>query len=148
MARKVDEVVITEEGRDKGKHFVLTEMPASQAEKWAARVFLALTRANVEIPDDVAAAGMAGIAVLGLKMLGGANWHDVEPLMDEMFRCVQYRPDPAKQPNFVRPPMEEDIEEVKTRYKLRLEVLSLHVGFSIADAVSKAAPADPAPSST
>ena len=42
MARKVEYITIDQEGRDQGKTFKITEMPALKAEKWATRAFLAL----------------------------------------------------------------------------------------------------------
>ena len=64
-----------------------------------------------------------------------------EPLMDEMFRCIQIQPDPRK-PEVVRPLIDngtegDDIEEVATRLRLRSEVINLHTGFSMSDALSK-----------
>lgn len=134
--RKIERITITDEGRDKGKVFVLTEMPASKAEMWAARALLALSKSGVEIPENVQGAGMAGIAVLGLKALGGLKFEEARLLLDEMFECAQMQPDPAK-PEIVRMIMEEDIEEVATRVRLRAEIFSLHTGFSFADAKSK-----------
>jgi hypothetical protein len=121
-----------EEGnRDSGKSFFLTEMSALQAERWAYRLFLALARAGVDIPDDIASAGMAGVAQLSFKMLGGMHWQDAEPLLEEMFACVRIVPDPTKS-EFSRPLIEDDIEEIQTRMKLRWEVFQLHAGFFIA----------------
>jgi hypothetical protein len=141
VARKVVDVTITDEGRDKGKTFVLTEMPASQAEKWAMRLLLALTRAakdgaGIEIPDNLIEQGMAGVAQLGVKALAGVSFAEAEFLMDEMFRCVQIR-----QPAIVRALVEDDIEEVRTRFKLRVELIALHTGFSLPDFPSTAVPA-------
>jgi hypothetical protein len=144
MARKVIEVTISEEGRDRGKVFVLTEMPAAQAEKWAARAFLALARSEVDIPDEIMEAGLAGVAVLGFKMLGRMQFADAEQLLDEMFTCVAYRPDP-KNPTYVRAPMGDDIEEVRTRVRLRTEVFTLHTGFFLPGNGSTSASASPSP---
>lgn len=135
--RKTATITITDDGRDKGKVFVLRELPASQAEKWAARAFLALSRSGVDIPENIANSGLAGIAVLGLKMLGGMTFADAEPLMDEMFRCIQIMPDPSR-PEVIRPLIDrgsdgDDIEEISTRVRLRREVFQLHVDFSAAD---------------
>lgn len=142
MARNKVQIVIEEDGRDKGKNFVITEMPAAQAEKWGVRALLALTKSGVEIPDDIASAGFAGIASLGIKILGSMNWQDAEPLMDEMLRsCVGFIPDPAR-PGIVRGPggigamVPEDIDEVSTLHRLRAEVWNIHAGFSIAAVVS------------
>jgi hypothetical protein len=144
MARKVVDVTINDRGTN--KTFVLTEMPASQAEKWATRLLLAITRAakagtGIEIPDNLEQLGMAGIASLGIRALSGVSWEDIEPLMDEMFRCVQIRPDPLSQPLIVRPLIEDDIEDVQTRLKLRAELIALHTGFSLPDFPSTAVPA-------
>jgi len=131
MARRRATVTVATAGRDQGKQFVLTEMSAANAEDWALRAFLALARSGVEIPEDVEAAGFAGIASMGLRALGGATHGDVKPLMDEMFDlCVMRLPDPA-QPLVTRPLVEDDTEEVATRLWLRSEVFKLHVDFSV-----------------
>ena len=136
MARKTLQYTVQDEGRDKGKVFVITEMSASQAESWASRAILALMAGGVELPEGFDRFGMAGIAELGIKALARLKWEDAQPLLDEMWACVQILPNPAK-PNIIRALIEEDIEEVATRVKLRMEIWSLHVGFSRADAKSK-----------
>ncbi|MHB8283474.1 MAG: hypothetical protein ACYDD1_02250 [Caulobacteraceae bacterium] len=120
------------DNRDAGKSFLLTELPATQAEKWATRALLALMRSGVEIPEDVASSGMLGVAAMGLQAFGGLSWLDAEPLMDEMFTCVQ-----IQEAKVTRRPTEDDIEEIGTRVLLRSEVLKLHVGFSLTDALAK-----------
>jgi hypothetical protein len=136
--RKTLEVTISAEGRDKGRVYLITEMPATQLEKWAARALLALASSGVYIPEDVAQAGIAGIARLGLQMLGGIKFPEAEPLMDEMMACVQYRAIDRQHPDIPpRPLNESDIEEVATRVQLRKEWFTLHTGFSIADALSR-----------
>lgn len=128
--RKIKEIIIPDDGRDKGKTFILTEMPAALAEKWAARAFLALAKSEVDIPEGIAEAGLAGVAVLGFRMLSRMQFADAESLLDEMFGCVTYRPDP-KNPAYVRAPLDDDIEEVRTRLRIRAEVFTLHTGFII-----------------
>ena len=128
MARKVTTVVIGNAGRDHGKVFKLTEMPATQAEKWAMRAFLAMSRNGIEIPEDIASAGLAGIASIGIKAIGGMNFVDAEPLMDEMFACIAIIPDASK-PGVSRGLIEDDIEEVATRLRLRKEIFGLHTDF-------------------
>lgn len=135
--RKTKVVDITDEGRDKGKRFFITEMPAMQAEKWAARAFLALAHSGTELPEGAEGAGLAGIAVIGLRALSNANFGNMEPLMDEMLQCVQIVPDP-NQPNFMRGLIgQDDIEELATLARLRMEVFELHTGFSLRDALSR-----------
>ncbi|MFL9904276.1 hypothetical protein PQR71_40165 [Paraburkholderia fungorum] len=128
MTRKTLTITLDADGRDQGKVFLLREMPPSQAEKWAMRAFLALAKSGVQIPDDISSAGLAGIAALGLKALSGLSFEDAEPLMDEMFSCISIIPDPSR-PNVVRALIEDDIEEVSTRLRLRKEVFGLHTNF-------------------
>lgn len=126
--RKTQTVTIDREGRDQGKTFLITEMPAVQAERWAMRAFFAMANAGVDLPDDVADAGMAALASFGLRALGAIRWEDAEPLLDEMMGCVAFVPDRAK-PEQTRKLMDEDIEEVSTRLELRRAVWELHTGF-------------------
>ncbi len=133
--RKKKEVTILDENRDKGKTFVLTEMPALQAERWATRAFLALTKAGIDIPPDIINQGIVGISILGIKALAGMHTEEAYWLMDEMFTCVAYRPAPDNA-LYVRVPIGDDIEEVSTRLLLRREILELHTGFSFADVKS------------
>ena len=141
MPREVAVVTIPEfpapcRNRDKGKTFVLTEMSARKAEKWASRVYFAIANARVPIPEGIEASGIIGLAVIGLRAFESLRYQDAEPLLDEMFDCVTIRPDPTN-PNIERPLVENDTEEVATLLYLRQEIFSLHVGFSIADALSK-----------
>lgn len=129
MARKIANVTITDEGRDKGKLFVITEMSAAQGEEWAVRAMLALMQSNVVVPDGFLELGMAGLAEMGLKCLSGIKWELAKPLMQELMDCIQIIPD-QKRTHVVRPLIEDDIEEIATRVKLRWEVLKLHVDFS------------------
>ncbi len=132
MPRKTTEVKIDDPAsRDHGRLYFLTEMPASRAEKWAARALLALSKGNPNIPEDIEKTGMAGLAVVGFQMLAGLDFAEADALMDEMMTCVQYVPDPAR-PETLRRLMEDDVDEVATRVRLRSEVFTLHTGFSLA----------------
>ncbi|MDH2051161.1 hypothetical protein [Achromobacter marplatensis] len=132
MARKQATVSISAEGRDKGKVFVLTELPAYEAEDWAGRALFALMNAGVEIPDNIAEAGLAGVAALGIKALTKLPYDSAKPLLDSMMKCVQIQPSPS----VVRPLVDDDIEEVATLLTLRKEILGLHMDFSMAVAQS------------
>lgn len=126
--RKTSTLTIDREGRDKGKTFVLTEMSAADAERWALRAFFALMNTGVEIPADIAESGMAGIASMGLQAIGKLPYEAAEPLLADMWDCVQIMPDPAKK-NVVRDLIEQDIEEVATRLEIRKAVFDLHTDF-------------------
>lgn len=139
MARKTATFVADQEGRDKGKRFLLTEMPASQSEMWALRAFMALARSGVDIPDEFRNQGMAAIAVVGIQALSALPFQELQPLLDELFGCVQFCPD-DKNPQFARALVESDIEEITTRMRLRLELIKLHFDFFEAAALLKRAP--------
>lgn len=135
MARKTAMIKIDKTNRDHGKLFLITEMDADKAEDWAMRVFFALMSANVELPDGVEDLGMAGLAEIGLKALGGLKFEVAKPLINEMLDCVQIIVDPAKT-HVHRDLVPSDIEEVSTRLTLRSEVFNLHVDFSEAGVLS------------
>jgi hypothetical protein len=122
--RKQKDVTITQEGRDNGKTFRITEMPALKAEKWATRALLAVARSGVDI-GDIENAGMHGLARLGIQALTKLNYYDIEPLLDEMLECIS-----IKEKVTARDLTEDDIEEAATYLVLRKEVLDLHMGFS------------------
>ncbi len=131
MARKVSNFTVTAEGRDKGKLFLLTEMTASKGEEWAMRALLAIAASNVNLPEGFTSLGAAALAELGIRALTGLKWEVAAPLLAEMFECVQIIPDPKKT-HIVRPLIEEDIEEIQTRFTLRMEVWKLNLGFLMA----------------
>lgn len=126
MARHMKTVIVTDDGRDKGKRYIITEKSASDAEWWADRVILAIGRTGVDI-GEIEGLGMQGLAILGFKALFKIGPMDLKPLLDEMFDCVTFEPSPG----VVRGLIEDDIEEVATRLMLRAEIFTLHTGFSI-----------------
>lgn len=132
MTRRVKLVLIDGENRDSGKTFRLTEMAARIGEKWAIRAFLALAKSGVELPDGTADAGMAGVASIGFKKLfSNIPFDEAEYLMDEMFKCVRFQNNPNDEEHGHRTMIDDDIEEISTRLKLRLAIFELHTGFSM-----------------
>jgi len=110
-------------------------MSALHAERWAMRALFAIARAGIEIPDDIAASGIAGIKAMGMKILAQVDFDDAEPLRQELLECVQIIPDP-RNPSFMRSNIESDIEEISTFLKLRAEVFNLHTNFLTPDVSS------------
>jgi|SRR6185312_11470601 len=145
MARKESKYRVEDEGRDQGKVFLLREMPASQAERWALRAFLAVSRSGIELPEEATKAGFAGLASYGLTLIGKLPFDEAEVLMEEMFGCVSRIPEPSKS-DFSRSLVEDDIEEVSTRVKLRIAVFKLHADFS--KAATPSTPAQPSAASS
>jgi hypothetical protein len=135
--RKTKDVTIAlgDGNRDNGKTFRLTEMPAVQAEKWAARALLAMSRSGVEIPEEAMSAGAATLLAAGLRSFTSMAFEDAEQLLDEMFGCIVFLPDPSK-PHVTRPLIDDDIDEVSTRLFLRGEVIEIHTGFSVTATLS------------
>ena len=138
MSRKTAIITIDEPGRDQGRTYFLREMSASHAERWAARALLGMTKSGIELPTDIAGSGLAGIAAIGLRALGKMSFEDAEVLLNDMFECVQFIPDPSK-PHVVRNLIEDDIDEIATRLRLRKEVFGLHVNFSEVAAILNSA---------
>lgn len=140
MARKTATYTVSTgnpENRDEGKVYILTEWDASRAENWGLRAIGALWRAGIEVPateggNMIAAAVAAG----GIRSLTNLNSAEAVGLLNELMECVTMQPDP-KRPEITRPLVENDIEEVATRLRLKDEVFRLHTGFSFADAASK-----------
>lgn len=129
MARKEKSIVAPATfKRDAGKRYYLREMPASQAEEWGMRALLALAKSGVDLPENFMSMGLAGMAVVGVRALGGLAFHDAKPLFEEMMACVLFQPDPSH-PEVRRPLIDDDTEEVQTRLWLRQEVLALHIDF-------------------
>ena len=121
-----------EKNRDTGKVFLITEMSAYDAERWALRAGFALMNSGADVPEFEDGASMADLAALGLKTLYSAlqkvSYEQAEPLLADMMACVKIIPD-QKNSGVNRDLIESDIEEVSTRLKLRKEVWSLHTSF-------------------
>lgn len=141
--RKEKRVTITAEGRDKDKTFVITEMPADQAERWFYRLVLALANAGTKVPEEVLFAGAAGFAemlptlrnslVVAIRAIQGLDYSSVSPLLDEMKPFIKWQPPGTAPQQEIFPGNNSQIEEVSTWVKLRFELIQLHVGFSLAD---------------
>ncbi len=143
MARRSKVVTIEAEGRDKGKQFLLTEMSADAAERWAIRCLLAFANAGAKIPEAQLMSGLEGmqatanaLLIQGVRSLAGLSYRDAEPLLAEMLACVAFKPGNDAIPTMSGASMLTQIEEVKTLLTLRYEVLGLHLGFSPADVLS------------
>lgn len=125
MARRNQTVTIdNEKSRDHGKSFVITEMPAEQAEWWAARAIQALLSENPDI-GSLGDTPLAQIAAMGFKALGSLPPEKMKPLLDEMFTCVKMGLPNGQS----RDLLAGDIEEVMTRMQLRKDIFMLHVDF-------------------
>lgn len=129
MSRKTALWTVKDAGRDQGKSFYITEMSAAAGEDWALRAILALMQANVDVPEDAIQLGMAALAEIGLCKLSQIPHHILKTLLQELMDCVKFVPD-INRAHVQLDLIEENIEEIATRAKLKWEVLRLHVDFS------------------
>ncbi len=134
--RNTKKVTVKREGRDLGKQFLLTEMPAMKGDAWATKLIMAMVDAGIELPADIYTTGMAGIAAIGFRSLLTIKFETALDLKAQMMECVRIVPD-KNNPDFDRGLIEDDIEEVATIPWLHSEVFELHTGFSVAGALSR-----------
>jgi hypothetical protein len=132
-------------GRDAKKLYQITEWPAARAEQWGVRALMAYNRGGGHLPVDQAfGRGMEGIVFLGIDtfLRGQMRAEEVQPILDELLECVKIIRDPSARDKQTNKPVatdivaDSDIQEVATRMWLRSEVLFLHTGFSVGDALS------------
>lgn len=136
------ELVVSQFGRDQGRHFLITEASAMAAEKWAWRLFLAVKGTNAEVPPEHAAYGIVEVARRGINafLASDIDFEKLEPLLDEMMACVQLVRDPSSIDSATGMPvatpmtLSDDIQEVQTIGWLRSEVLRVHTNFSVVEA--------------
>ena len=133
---KTKDVTIADEGRDKGKQFRITEMPALRLEKWAMRLFLALMATGAPVPEESLDAGAAALAGVDVQaIIQRLPFETMEPLLDEMLGCVAYL-EAVPGGQALPLPLGDHVEEVSTLLYLRAEVIELHLGFSATAALS------------
>lgn len=90
MSRKEIPFIVTEEGRDKGKEFIITEMSAWDADELAQDIFRAMGDCNYTgIPADVIAMGCAGLATIGLSVLSASSPDVSRTLRNRLMSTVQ-----------------------------------------------------------
>lgn len=142
MSGRRDKLVkIEAAGRDRDKVFRIVEMPSDAACEWFDRAAQLIGRGGANVPAELFEHGPAGFVVLSmgavLAAIGKAPYAEVKPLMDELMGCVVSLSSPGAAADLTNPAMiSGQIEEVATRYQLREEVLSLHLGFSLRESLS------------
>lgn len=121
---KTKEITI-EKGRDAGTQFLITEMPIIKADKWASKLLLALAGSGVEVPN--LNGGMLAIVNIAMSAFKNIPEDKLLPLLDELLDCVQIIPEGGK-PRALNLDI-NDIQDLTTLWKLRKEVLQLHIDF-------------------
>ncbi|CAH5458195.1 TPA: hypothetical protein N0X70_001580 [Enterobacter roggenkampii] len=131
MARKEIPYVVTDENRDKGKEFIITEMSAWDAEELAQDLFRSMGETNFTgIPPDVTTMGCAGLATIGINVLSAASPEVARTLRDRLMATVQIviTHDGGRQIREVKP---IDFEEVSTIRTLLDKVFKVNFEFLI-----------------
>ncbi|MHB8272816.1 hypothetical protein [Bradyrhizobium sp.] len=145
------------DNRDLGRVYFIEEWPAARADNWMMRVAFAFNKGGGSIPQDVAGIGWEGIAVIGINtfLRGSIEPETMIPLCDELLECVKIIRDPKFPDAVTKIVSDDDIEEVATRWWLRDQVVSVHVGFSpgaalfaLLDSIMTRAPKDSPNTST
>lgn len=134
MAIKATTVTITE-GRDRGKKFKITEWPCIRSEHWILRAVFGLGKAGVEIPPEILQLGAAATVYAIASQASRIPSRLGIRLADELMECVQRVEDKLD-----RSLVDEDIEDVTTRLRLKGEVLKLIFGFFVPAASPSSAP--------
>lgn len=146
MARKTEKVVITAENRDKGKTYLITEMSAFVAARWARRALLSINTSMLEISwlrnllttdesgkislSRIADLEMAGVAAIGILNLFSSIPPDVmDALNDDMLACCEFIPAPNLPGRPVIDQIDGDIEEPSTIITLQAAAIGLHLDF-------------------
>jgi hypothetical protein len=141
MARKSLTFIATD-GRDEGKHFIITEMQAIPTAKWIIRMGLAIARSGTNAIKDAlnidwdtldwqSKFTVYEVATQGVSILGAMDFNEGEKVIDDLFKCVRLMPDP-NHPNVIRDiTCNEDIEEATTYAKLQMAAFKLHFDFFI-----------------
>lgn len=118
-------VTITE-GRDRGKRFLITEWPCIRSEHWIFRAIFGLGKGGVELPPEVLQLGAAAaVYAIGSQATRIPSRLGIR-LADELMECVQ-----IVEQNVTRSLVDQDIEDVTTRLRLKAEVLKLIFGFFV-----------------
>ena len=124
MARKTCRVTIDADGRDKGKTFILTELPALDIERWTVRLVLALGKNGVNLPGVQVDSGFAGIAGVLWVLIAQITPDEAETLLATMLEGLKI--DEGK---ITRDLVDGDIEEAETLLQIRMAWVDLHAGF-------------------
>ncbi|HBM8406675.1 hypothetical protein ACTJN2_12925 [Citrobacter freundii] len=130
MARKEIPFIVEEEGRDKGKEFLITEMSAWDADTLAQDIFRAMGDSNYSsIPADVIAMGCAGLATVGLSVISASSPEVARQLRDRLMSTVDIiiTNDGKRQQRKVNGSL--DFEEVSTIRSLLDKVFQVNFDF-------------------
>lgn len=118
---------------DDGKNltFRITQMSATQQERWQNRLIMLLTGADLNL-DELIKRLKKGEYEAILKLIGSVGYDKIEPLYDELLSCVAHVPDPNN-PGFAVQLTPENVDTIvgewQNLYKLRIAALKNNYSF-------------------
>lgn len=126
-----------EEGSDKGKVFLITEMPLLEADRWAwslghgmMKGGLDVDQININKMDVKTVGGILEFAKLGVAALGNIERDTLFELLDELTdKCIRI----VTESGVTRDLVDGDVTALKTLNYLRMEAVKLHIGFLTQD---------------
>lgn len=113
-----------ETGRDAGKVFKVTEMPAFQMDRWATRALLVLGKAKKGGIMTISSMSIEDL----LSSLSEVNYDEAEPLLQELLECCSFVKN-GQSIVLKKDVIDGIIEDWTTLFKLRMEALTLCIGF-------------------
>lgn len=130
MSRKEIVYIVEDEGRDKGKEFVITEMSAWDADSLAQDIFRAMGDSEFSsIPPDVIAMGCAGLATVGLSVISASSPEVARALRDRLMSTVDIVITTDKTRNQRKVNGSLDFEEVATIRSVLDKVFQVNFNF-------------------
>lgn len=130
MSRKEIPFIVEEEGRDKGKEFIITELSAWDADELAQDLYRAMGDSGFTgIPPDVISMGCAGLATIGLSVLSAASPEVSRSIRDRLISTVEIAVYNDGQRIIRKVDGPSDFEEVSTIRKLMDKVFEVNFGF-------------------
>lgn len=129
MSRKQITYTVEDEGRDKGKEFIITEMSAWDAEELSEEIYRAMGLGEFNsLPADVVAMGVAGLATAGVSVLAAAPASVSRPISDRILSTVEIVITNEGK-DITRSIKPIDFEEISTIRTLKDKVFELNFGF-------------------
>ncbi|EOW7155788.1 TPA: hypothetical protein ACPZQZ_002176 [Yersinia enterocolitica] len=129
MSRKQITYTVEDEGRDKGKEFIITEMSAWDAEELSEEIYRAMGHGEFNsLPADVVSMGVAGLATVGVSVLAAAPASVSRPISDRILSTVKIVITNEGK-DITRSLKPIDFEEISTIRTLKDKVFELNFGF-------------------
>lgn len=123
-------VVQIEKGRDKGKNFVVTELPLVQADYLITLYAKAAGKAGIDFYGLPPSIGAQGLQFVDTKINASISMEETAEINAILDKCYKILPDNGEAQNVI---LGTDIVDPQTLKILRDEAIKIHVDFLIQD---------------